>query len=59
MKCSQCGGQNVLVEGIGDGKSRVTCQSCRHTEVIDSQGRRMLTDEMPHVDRRRVLTEAR
>jgi hypothetical protein len=47
VTCPKCGGQ-VLVEALGEGRVRTTCQQCHLSEVRDEQGRRMLTDNMPH-----------
>lgn len=57
MRCPKCGSQNLLMEGVGDGKTKLTCQACGHSEVKDREGRPLLT-EVPHVDKRRVLIEA-
>lgn len=57
MKCPNCGEQNLLVEGVGDGKTKLTCQSCGYHNVKDKEGRPLLT-EVPQTDRRRLLTEA-
>lgn len=42
--CTGCGG-TVLVEDVGDGKTKRVCQGCGVSEVRDDSGRRMLTDE--------------
>lgn len=56
MKCPQCGKQNLLVEGLGEGKKKLTCQACGYSKIEDSDGRKMLTDNMPPPDRRQVIT---
>lgn len=56
MNCAKCKSQNVMVEGVGEGKVRVTCQGCGMSEVKDQQGRKMLTDDMGGGDRRELLT---
>jgi hypothetical protein len=56
MRCPKCGSRSVLVEALGDGKTRLICQNCRHQEVRDSQGRGLLTDDMPRPDRRQLIT---
>lgn len=56
MKCPQCGKQNLLVEGLGEGKKKLTCQACPYQEILDGMGRKMLTDNMPAPDRRQVIT---
>jgi ribosomal protein S27AE len=58
MRCPKCGKQNLLVEGLGEGKTRLTCQACGYSEVKDREGRPLLT-EVPRVDKGRLLTEAR
>ena len=59
--CQKCGSEKVLMEGVGDGKTKVTCQECGYASVQDSQGRRMLTDDAPppapNGQRQRLLTE--
>lgn len=57
MNCQKCKSQRVLMEGQGDGKTKVTCQECGYSYIQDTQGRRMLTDDMPGSDTRKVLTE--
>jgi len=56
MKCNKCGSRRVLAEGLLDGKTKLNCQECGAGEVLDAQGRRMLTDDMPAPDRREYLT---
>jgi len=56
MNCPQCGNQNVLVEGVGDGKTKKSCQKCGWSTIVESDGRRLLT-EVPPPDRRKLLTE--
>lgn len=46
MKCLSCNSEKVLVESVGDGKVRVSCQKCGESTVRDQQGRRLLTDDM-------------
>lgn len=57
MQCRSCGGDKVLVEGLTEGKSKITCQKCSYSEIRDPQGRRMLTDDLPHQHRGKYLTE--
>jgi predicted nucleic-acid-binding Zn-ribbon protein len=57
MQCPKCGSTNVLTESLEEGRVKVTCQNCGHSEVKDPQGRQMLTDNMPQPDRREYLTE--
>ncbi len=56
MQCQKCNSSNVLVEGVGEGKTKITCQACGLSEVKDIQGRQMLTDDRAPVDRRQMLT---
>jgi Zn finger protein HypA/HybF involved in hydrogenase expression len=57
MNCQKCKSSNVLSEGVGEGKVRVTCQECGSSEVKDQQGRHMLTDDAGGAnDRRDLLT---
>lgn len=57
MNCQKCKSSNVLCEGVGEGKVRVTCRECGESNVQDQQGRRMLTDDMgASGDRRELLT---
>ena len=60
--CKKCGSEKVLLEGVGDGKTKVTCQECGYASVQDSQGRRMLTDDAPlpgpNGPGQRLLTES-
>jgi len=58
MKCEKCGGQ-VLIENVGDKRTKVTCQACGWSEVRDNEGRRMLTEvpESHGSDKARLLTE--
>lgn len=57
MTCDKCGSDKLLVEGLLEGKVKVTCRECGMSEVRDAQGRRMLTDDMPAPDRRQYLTD--
>lgn len=57
MECKNCGAKKVLVEGLTEGKSKVTCQECGYHEIRDPEGRKMLTDDMPQQDRRKLLIE--
>ena len=56
MQCQKCSSNNVLVENVGEGKTKITCQSCGESKVSDQQGRRMLTDDRPAPDSREMLT---
>lgn len=56
MKCSKCGGKSLIVEGLGDGKTKIVCQDCGFSEIVDKRGLPMLT-EVPQPDQRRLLTE--
>lgn len=56
MTCQKCGSERVLVEGVGDGVTKISCQECGESTIRDNQGRRMLTDDMPAADRRTQLT---
>lgn len=61
MKC-QCGSEKVLVESLGNGVTKNTCQECGHSETRNVSGQRLLTDDMPatrpqRVSRPRTLTE--
>ena len=58
MECKSCKAKKVLVEGLIEGKSKVTCQECGYSEIRDPKGRQMLTDDRPHQDRSKMLTEA-
>jgi len=57
MNCQKCKSTRVLTEGQGDGKTKVTCQECGESRILDTQGRRMLTDDMPATSRTQILTE--
>ena len=57
MKCPKCGGENLIIENLGNGTKKFSCQGCGHGDIQDSGGRKMLTDEMPSVDRRKALVE--
>jgi len=57
MKCTRCGSERVLTEGLEDGRVKTTCQECGLSQVKDKEGRQMLTDNMPTPDRREYLTE--
>jgi len=46
MKCSKCGSGSVLVESLGGGSSRRTCQECGHADVVNPGGQRLLTDDL-------------
>ena len=56
MICPRCGGKSLIVEGLGDGKTKTVCQDCGYSEITDKRGLPMLT-EVPQPDRRRLLTE--
>jgi len=55
--CPKCGNPALLVEGVGGGKTRKSCQKCGWSTIVESDGRRLLT-EVPQTDRRRLITEA-
>jgi hypothetical protein len=57
MQCDKCGSKHVLTEGLLDGKVKVVCQECGQSNIKDSQGREMLTDDMSGGDRRQRLVE--
>ena len=57
MKCTKCGKGNVLVEATGNGGSRRTCQDCSFVEVINREGKKLLTDESHQRTNRSLLTE--
>lgn len=57
MTCSKCRAHTVLVENVGGGKTKKTCQSCGHSEIVDNQGRSLLTDDRPQRDDREYLIE--
>jgi len=49
MNCPKCGAAGLLVEASADGKTRTEkCQKCGYTEVKDQQGRKLLTEVVPH-----------
>jgi ribosomal protein S27AE len=56
MKCPKCGNQSVLVEGLGEGKVRLSCQLCAYSEVRDSRGKGLLTDTRITCDQSKLLT---
>ena len=58
MECKSCNAKKVLVEGLTEGKSKITCQECGFSEIRDPQGRKMLTDDQPHRNRSGLLVEA-
>jgi ribosomal protein S27E len=45
MTCKKCN-KTVVVESLGDGKSRVRCESCGLSEIQDSAGRKLLTSDL-------------
>jgi len=55
MKCPRCGKDALLIEGLGEGKTRVSCQSCGFQEIKDDKGRGLLTDDMPRKDQRHLI----
>ena len=59
MNCPKCGGQNVMVEGLSNGNSKQTCQSCGHVEVKNNKGQTLILDEREMEPKPRMLTEAR
>lgn len=59
MNCPKCG-KALIVESLGDGKKKITCQSCGLAEVIDSQGRKLLTGvQQLRENKNKYLTEDR
>lgn len=54
MKCKKCSSTQVLVESTGNGGSKRTCQGCGFSEVINREGKKLLTDDAPG-DPRRLL----
>jgi hypothetical protein len=49
MNCPKCNAPGLLVEASPDGKTqKVRCQKCGFTEVKDHQGRKLLTEVVPH-----------
>ena len=59
MECKSCKAKKVLVEGLGEGRSKITCQECGYSEIKDSKGRQMLTDDdhSQRQNRSKLLTE--
>jgi hypothetical protein len=47
MKCTKCESRKVLVESTGNGGHKRTCQACAYTEIFNSTGQKLLTDDMP------------
>jgi len=48
MQCPECGKQLIVENTDPSGKTkRVKCAGCGFSEVIDEQGRKLLTDTMP------------
>lgn len=45
MKCPKCDNQNLVLEGLGDGKKKLVCQSCGYSTIVDDEGRHLLTGE--------------
>jgi hypothetical protein len=56
MNCPNCNNPDVIMESVGANRTRAKCQKCGWAEVQDQRGKPMLT-EVPHTDKRRVLTE--
>jgi transposase-like protein len=49
MNCPKCNAPGLLVEASPDGKTQtLKCQKCGFTEVKDTQGRKLLTEVVPH-----------
>jgi len=44
MDCPKCEEPQVLVESLGDGHKRITCEKCGLKEVHDREGRKLLLD---------------
>lgn len=44
MQCPSCG-DKLIVEDLGDGKKRKKCGKCGLSEIVDSQGRKLLTGD--------------
>lgn len=60
MQCIKCKSPRLVVEALGTGVTRSTCQECGHAEVQNAGGQRLLTDDMPgsrRVSVPRPLTE--
>jgi len=56
MNCEACGKQNVLIEGLGEGKKKVTCQDCGFSTITNAQGQPLLTgDRSTPQDGRQLL----
>jgi hypothetical protein len=47
MQCSKCSSPKVIVESLGTGVTKATCQECGHAETRNAGGQRLLTDDMP------------
>lgn len=45
-QCGKCGSTKVLTESVAEGRVRVVCQECFHSELRDNEGRKFLTDDM-------------
>ena len=56
MECKRCKAKKVLVEGLTEGKSKITCQECGESYVVDGQNRQLLTSDVQS-DKRSYLTE--
>ncbi len=57
MKCNGCGKGPVLVESNGGTGSTRTCQGCGFTEVVNADGKRLLTDDRSATPRPGRLVE--
>ena len=47
MNCKKCKSAHVLVESTGNGGSKRVCQACGFCEVVNREGKMLLTDDMP------------
>ena len=56
MECKSCGAKKVLVEGLTEGKSKVTCQECGFSVITNNKGQQLLTGQRHH-DKRELLME--
>lgn len=58
MRCPKCNSQSILVEGLSNGDSKLTCQSCGYAEISNKQGKKLILDEREKGVNNRLIVEA-
>ncbi len=43
--CPKCQAPGLMTEAVGDGKVKKSCRTCGFSEVRDTAGRQLLTDD--------------